>query len=227
MVRRACEWRVPLKATLGSTFIGDAEFGKDTQPGGGTREWVPLSSFSARRELAPSAGFLTQGSSGIPGRGETSKPAARLASAMSLTDARSDTATTGVFTLRVRYVECDPMGVAHHASYLPWFEEARTEMLRQSGQTYEQMEREGAFLVVADLRVRYRRPIKYDDVLEIRTELSDTSTVRLCHRYEIRVLERASTRVSTGEIVTTAETTLVCVDAEGRPRPLPEFLRPR
>ncbi len=134
---------------------------------------------------------------------------------------------TGVSTLRVRYVECDPMGVAHHASYLPWFEEARTEMLRAAGQTYEQMEREGAFLVVADLGVRYRRPIRYDDVLEVRPSITGSSAVRLEHAYEIRILERRSEPVTTGEVVTTARTTLVCVDGEGRPRQLPAFLRPR
>ena len=133
----------------------------------------------------------------------------------------------GVSTLRVRYVECDPMGVAHHASYLPWFEEARTEMLRAAGQTYEQMEREGAFLVVADLGVRYRRPIRYDDVLEVRTSITGSSSVRLEHAYELRVLERQSEPVTTGEVVTTARTTLVCVDEDGRPRQLPGFLRPR
>ncbi len=119
------------------------------------------------------------------------------------------------------------MGVAHHASYLPWFEEARTDMLRAAGQTYEQMEREGAFLVVADLGVRYRRPIRYDDVLEVRTSITGSSAVRLEHEYEIQVLERRSEPVTTGEVVTTARTTLVCVDGEGRPRPLPAFLRPR
>lgn len=131
-------------------------------------------------------------------------------------------------TIRVRYVECDPMGVAHHASYLPWFEEARTEMLRsEGGHSYRQMEQAGAFLVVTDLRVRYRRPIRYDDVLEISTTLSGSTAIRLMHDYQIRVLERASAPVTTGEVVTTARTTLVCVDAQGKPRPLPEFLRPR
>jgi len=119
------------------------------------------------------------------------------------------------------------MGVAHHASYLPWFEEARTEMLRADGMSYLQMERDGAFLVVTDLGVRYRRPIRYDDVLEIRTTLISTTAIRLCHEYEIRVLERASMPITTGKMVTTARTTLVCVDADGKPRPLPEFLKSR
>lgn len=150
---------------------------------------------------------------------------------MTLTDAdpRSSLSQppSATSTVRVRYVECDPMGVAHHSSYLPWFEEARTEMLRASGQSYHQMERDRTFLVVTDLSVRYRRPIRYDDVLEIRTTLSSTTAIRLCHDYEIRILERASMPVTTGEVVTTARTTLVCVDSTGRPRPLPEVLKSR
>jgi acyl-CoA thioester hydrolase len=136
-------------------------------------------------------------------------------------------APSGTSKIRVRYVECDPMGVAHHASYLPWFEEARTELLRSAGQTYEQMERDGVFLVVAEVGVKYRRPIRYDDVLIVRTTLSGASAARLFHQYEIRLAERAGKPVPEAEVCTIATTTLVCVDGQGRPRILPESLLAR
>jgi acyl-CoA thioester hydrolase len=136
-------------------------------------------------------------------------------------------APSGTSKIRVRYVECDPMGVAHHASYLPWFEEARTELLRSAGQTYEQMERDGVFLVVAEVGVKYRRPIRYDDVLIVRTTLSGASAARLFHQYEIRLAERAGKPVPEAEVCTIATTTLVCVGGQGRPRILPESLLAR
>src|SRR5262245_38934795 len=45
--------------------------------------------------------------------------------------------------IRVRYPECDPMGVAHHAAYPVWLEIGRTELLRQGGVSYQQLEAEG------------------------------------------------------------------------------------
>ena len=67
--------------------------------------------------------------------------------------------------IRVRYPECDPMGVAHHATYPIWFEIGRTEMLRARGGNYRLLEAEGVFLAVVRLEVRYRRPARYDDLL--------------------------------------------------------------
>jgi acyl-CoA thioester hydrolase len=135
--------------------------------------------------------------------------------------------TSGATRLRVRYGECDPMGVAHHAAYAPWLEMARTEMLRATGVTYAHMERAGAFLVVARMEISYRRPIYYDDDVEVRATVSGGSRVKIEHRYEI-VLAEPGARVSgprlIGEVLTTAATTLVCVDAQGRVRPLPDWL---
>ena len=70
--------------------------------------------------------------------------------------------TSGTLQLRVRYVECDPMGVVHHSSYLPWMEMGRTELLRDVGMSYAALETAGVFLVVTKVEVKYRRPLRYD-----------------------------------------------------------------
>jgi acyl-CoA thioester hydrolase len=137
----------------------------------------------------------------------------------------------GAVQIRVRYCECDPMGVAHHAAYAPWLEIARTELLRATGITYADLERAGTFLVITELAVRYRRPIFYDDVIEVRTRVAGGSRVKIEHRYEIVVTEdgahggNGAVRLP-GETVTTATTTLVCVGKDGRVRPLPDWLVP-
>lgn len=130
---------------------------------------------------------------------------------------------SGVTRLRVRYCECDPMGVAHHAAYAPWLEIGRTELLRESGVSYAQLEAAGVFLVIVKLEVRYRRPILYDDVVEVRTRVaSGTSKVKIGHDYEIVVVERGG--VLRDEPVAAASTTLACVDREARVQMLPEWL---
>ena len=117
--------------------------------------------------------------------------------------------------LRVRYPECDPMGVAHHATFPIWFEMGRTEMLRATGQTYRAFEEAGVFLAVVRLEVRYRRPARYDDLLRLRTELHSAGPVKVAHAYTLFRGE---------EVLAEATTTLACLDATGRACVLPESL---
>lgn len=109
--------------------------------------------------------------------------------------------------LRVRYAECDPMGFVHHSTYPVWFEMARTELLRLRGVCYRDVEAEGWYFVVARLSVRYRKPARYDDELVVSVRVEPTLGAKLEHAYEVR---------RGGELIATAETTLACVDRDGR-----------
>jgi acyl-CoA thioester hydrolase len=128
----------------------------------------------------------------------------------------------GVHQLRVRYVECDPMGVAHHSSYLPWMEMGRTELLREVGASYAELESQGVFLVVTKVEVKYRRPIQYDDLIEIRTKVDKASKVKLNHSYEMVLVDRLGE--SSEQVCAIASTELACVDADGKIRVLPDWL---
>ena len=75
------------------------------------------------------------------------------------------------FTLTVRYAETDAQGVVHHANYLTWFEEGRSDFLRQHGCFYSDMERQGFFVVVAKATVEYRSPAFFEDRITIATTL--------------------------------------------------------
>jgi acyl-CoA thioester hydrolase len=124
---------------------------------------------------------------------------------------------SGETTIRVRYAETDRMGLLHHASYLIYFEEARTELLRSLGMTYRALEDKGYLLVLTKVEVRYKRPAYYDDLLTIRTTVERTTSVRIDHRYEV---------LRDGILLAEGATTLACVDREGRPQALPDALRP-
>jgi acyl-CoA thioester hydrolase len=123
---------------------------------------------------------------------------------------------TGEIQIRVRYAETDRMGLLHHANYLVYFEQARTELLRAQGYTYKDMEDQGFLLVLTKVQVRYRRPAWYDDVLTIRTTVLRTTGVKIEHRYEV---------LRGTELLAEGETTLGCVNREGQVQLLPEFLR--
>src|SRR4051812_32375281 len=92
---------------------------------------------------------------------------------------------TGEIQIRVRYAETDRMGFLHHANYLVYFEQARTELLRTSGATYKDMEDQGFLLVLTKVEVKYHRPGRYDDILTVRTRVERVTFVRIDHRYEV------------------------------------------
>ena len=56
------------------------------------------------------------------------------------------------------------MGFVYHANYLVWLDMARTELMRDTGVTYREMEQQGVYLAVSDVRMRYRAPARYDDL---------------------------------------------------------------
>jgi acyl-CoA thioester hydrolase len=123
---------------------------------------------------------------------------------------------SGEIAIRVRYAETDRMGLLHHANYLVYFEQGRTELLRAQGLAYKDLEDQGYLLVLTRAQVRYRRPARYDDLLTVRTTVTRTSLVKIEHRYEV---------LRAGELLAEGETTLGCVDREGQVQVLPETLR--
>src|SRR4029078_12071802 len=90
-----------------------------------------------------------------------------------------------VSTLRVRYAETDQMGVVYYANYLVWFEVARADLLRSLGWTYREMEGSGVLLPVIEAHCEYRRPARYDEEIEIRTEGRLRSPVRMEFSYDV------------------------------------------
>jgi acyl-CoA thioester hydrolase len=123
---------------------------------------------------------------------------------------------SGEITIRVRYAETDRMGLLHHANYLIYFEQGRTELLRARGLAYRDLEDQGFLLVLSRVQVRYRSPARYDDLLTLRTTVARTTLVKIEHRYEL---------FRDGLLLAEGETTLACVDRDGRVQALPEFLR--
>ncbi len=135
-------------------------------------------------------------------------------------------ALRGEITIRVRYAECDPMGVAHHGSYVAWLEAARTEILRDAGISYADMESHGVFLVITRLALAYKAPAFYDDLLTISAEVVGGGRARIDHAYEVTLAAPSKPHAAAPRprVLATATTTLACVDPSGRPVPLPAWL---
>lgn len=106
------------------------------------------------------------------------------------------------------------MGVVYHTNYLVWCEIGRTDLLRRLGATYAELEREGVFLVVSEARVRFKAPAVYDDLIRVKTALAKVRSRGVSFSYQIENAE-------TCEVLAKAETDLICVGRERRPRQLP------
>jgi acyl-CoA thioester hydrolase len=91
-----------------------------------------------------------------------------------------------VMEYRVPYADTDQMGVVYYGNYLTLFERARNELMRLSGYSYRECEAEGWALPVTHAQVNYRRPAKYDDLLEVTAYVQDQKGVRIEIACEVR-----------------------------------------
>lgn len=120
--------------------------------------------------------------------------------------------------IRVPYADVDQMGCVHHCNYLKYFEQGRTELLRETGWAYRELEESGTFFVVTKANCNYHSPARYDELLSLRTTVKRVTLARIDHQYELR-------RKENGQLISTGETTLACVDADGQVIAMPEGLK--
>jgi acyl-CoA thioester hydrolase len=119
--------------------------------------------------------------------------------------------------IRVRYAETDQMGVVHHSIYALYFEESRTEAIRELGYSYREIEEKGIFMPVIDLKIKYIKPAQYDDLLIIKTFVKEIPNSTFKFEYE--------TYNSKNQCINKAETTLAFINRQtNRPCRAPEWL---
>lgn len=118
---------------------------------------------------------------------------------------------------RVLYADTDQMGVVYYGNYPKFYEIGRTEMVRELGFTYKQLEDEGIFMPVSKLENKYISPIYYDELITIKTTVDKFPQARMFFKHEIFNAEN--------KLVHTAVVTLVFLDAENnRPTRAPQKL---
>ena len=119
---------------------------------------------------------------------------------------------------RVPYADVDQMGCVHHSNYLKYFEQGRTELLRQSGWAYRDLEASGVFFVVSRASCDYRSPARYDELLTLTTTIKRKTLARIDHHYELRAKQD-------NRLLAIGQTTLACVNSDGKIIPMPDGLK--
>ncbi len=120
-----------------------------------------------------------------------------------------------VHRIRTRFAETDAMGVVHHGAYAPYLEEARAMLLRARGHPYDEVRASGVDFAVLELFVRYRRPLRFDEVVDVHARVGHLTRTTFQVGYLLAV---------DGEPRTTAVTVHGAVDAAGRGLRLPGWL---
>ena len=118
----------------------------------------------------------------------------------------------------MRYAETDQAGMAHHSSFLPWFEEGRVELLRYLGKPYKEFEAEGFHFPVREVFCRYWMPAHFDDVLIVETKIIEVGGASVRFGYRI-------TRQDDYVLIAEGHTLHACVDNSGKVKRLPLEVR--
>jgi acyl-CoA thioester hydrolase len=121
-------------------------------------------------------------------------------------------------TFYVRYAETDAMGIVHHASYIVYFEEGRSNYARVRGSDYASFERSGYYLTVAEVSARYLKPVRYGQRITVRCWIADLKSRTVTFEYDIVDAETRDTLV-------TGFSKHICITHEGRVSTLPQEWR--
>ena len=90
-----------------------------------------------------------------------------------------------VYHRTAQYHETDQMGIIHHANYIKWFEEARTDFLDQIGMGYREMEEAGILSPVLSMNCEYKKPVRYGDRVAIHVTIEQFDGCRLTVSYRV------------------------------------------
>ena len=116
---------------------------------------------------------------------------------------------------RVIYGDCDSMAIVYYSNYLKLFEMGRTELLRELGTTYREVEESGFFLPATEAYLKYMKPALYDDLLKIETMIGFVKGASSRFDYTIYRGE---------DIIVQGYTIHACLNRENRIVRFPDFL---
>ena len=119
---------------------------------------------------------------------------------------------------RVRYSDTDHFGVVYYARYLDWFEAGRTEILREKGVTYSELEKQGLFAPVVEIKVNYFKPARYDDIVVLETTVENVGNSSVKFRYKVF-------NKKTNELLCEAYTVNVFINKEMKSQRIPDEVR--
>jgi acyl-CoA thioester hydrolase len=117
---------------------------------------------------------------------------------------------------KIYYHDTDCGGVVYYANYLKYLEEARTEYFLSRGIRLKELAQTGIWFAVSSLNIDYKLPARYQDILKVFTTIKKIKTATI--HFSQKILRDKA-------LIVQAQTTLVCVDKNFRPKSIPQKLK--
>lgn len=110
--------------------------------------------------------------------------------------------------IRVWYKHTDQMAICHHSNYICYYEAVRSELLRDLGMSFAEVERRGIMMPILEVQSKYRKPAYFDELLTVRIILREKPAARINFFYEIYNEQ--------GELINTGMTQLGFIHSDTR-----------
>ncbi len=120
--------------------------------------------------------------------------------------------------IRIRFAECDPLGIVWHGNYIQFFEDGREAFGRHHGISYLDQKANNFSTPIVSSKCEHKLPLRYGDVAMIKTTYIDSPAAKMIFKYEILNPD--------GDVVCIGETVQVFVELGGElSLILPNFFR--
>jgi acyl-CoA thioester hydrolase len=116
--------------------------------------------------------------------------------------------------IRIYYEDTDFGGVVYYANYLRYMERSRTEYMRDLGINLLEYHKKGFMFAVVEAKLRYHRPAKYNDLLDVDSRITETTPVTII--FETDIFNQNGEKLVTGSVK------LACISHEGRAKRIPD-----
>ncbi|MFI3328708.1 MAG: thioesterase family protein [Rikenellaceae bacterium] len=103
------------------------------------------------------------------------------------------------YKMRVWYVDTDQMGIVHHSNYVRYYEAARSDLMREFGMSYAEIEKGGIMLPVLEVNSKYHAPIYYDELITVEISIDEVPKARI--KFNYRIFNEKKELVNTGHVV--------------------------
>ncbi|OPY80911.1 MAG: Acyl-CoA thioester hydrolase YbgC [Syntrophorhabdus sp. PtaU1.Bin058] len=121
-----------------------------------------------------------------------------------------------MYTTRIYYQDTDAGGVVYFANYLKFFEKSWFEHLLSIGVSIPEWEKNGTYLIVKTVSLDLMEKLLYGDMISVKTSIKEVKNAYFILEHSVFKDNRATAK---------GQTTMVCIDAKGKPKRMPEAFR--
>ena len=123
-----------------------------------------------------------------------------------------------MYTTRIYYQDTDAGGVVYFANYLKFFEKSWFRHLLSIGISIPDWEKDGTYVIVKTVFLDITEKLLYGDEIAVETSVSEVKNAYFVLDHKVSKNNKTTAK---------GRTTMVCIDAKGKPKRIPEDFKAR